>query len=105
MKERPIIMSGNHPKLILDGIKTQTRRLAKLHKFNENPNEWRIRTGVNCWFADSIELNKYHIPAQQIYIKCPHGQVGDRLWVKETWATESRYNNLLPPEGPDTAKI
>lgn len=27
MKETGIIMSGNHPKLILDGIKTQTRRV------------------------------------------------------------------------------
>ncbi len=29
MKETGIIMSGNHPKLILDGLKTQTRRVIK----------------------------------------------------------------------------
>ena len=29
MKQTGIIMSGNHPKLILDGIKTQTRRVIK----------------------------------------------------------------------------
>ena len=29
MKETPIIFSGNHPKLILDGTKTMTRRVMK----------------------------------------------------------------------------
>ena len=28
MKETPIIMSGNHPRLIMDGLKTQTRRVV-----------------------------------------------------------------------------
>jgi len=37
MKEKPIIMSGNHPKLILDGIKTQTRRTYGLSLVNDPP--------------------------------------------------------------------
>ncbi len=60
MKEYPIIMSGNHPKLILDGIKTQTRRVIK-----PQPKV------TLSWKTDGI-------------IKFPYGQVGDRLWVRET---------------------
>ena len=85
MKETGIIMSGDHPTKILAGTKTMTRRLTKLHEYNKEPDKWNIRPGVNCQFADSIERNKYNLPSQQIYIKCPYGLVGDRLWVRETW--------------------
>ena len=93
MKETPIIMSGNHPRLILDLLKTQTRRVIKpqpeLSAFDFAPYLWK---GTNY---DHLMLES----------KCPYSQVGDRLWVKETWATENRYNNLKPSELPQTAKI
>lgn len=54
MKERPIIFNGEMVRAILDGRKTQTRRIAK---------------------AD----NSNHL------LGCPFGQVGDRLWVRETF--------------------
>ncbi len=65
MKETPIIMSGNHPKLILDGIKTQTRRVIKKDIVTKNAIASIIRGG---------ELG---------FTNCPYGQVGDRLWVRE----------------------
>ena len=99
MKETGIIMSGDHPVKCIDGAKTKTRRTWGLNKYNKNPNLWRIRLGVNCWFADSVELNKYNLPSQQIYLKCPYGGVGDKLWVKETWAIGAflyeRYAEIL----------
>ena len=85
MTERPIIFSTPMVKAALAGTKTQTRRLTKLHEYNKEPDKWNIRPGVNCQFADSIERNKYNLPSQQIYIKCPYGLVGDSLWVRETW--------------------
>ena len=57
MKERPIIFSGEMVRAILDGRKTQTRRVIK-------PQPLR----------DYAELRS----------RCPHGVPGDRLWVRET---------------------
>lgn len=83
VKERPILFSGPMVRAILDGSKTQTRRVVKpqpkhprVHKF-ENP-----LTGELVW--------GYLVPTDSIVTKidgftCPFGNVGDRLWVRETW--------------------
>jgi hypothetical protein len=84
MKETGIIMSGNHPRLILDGIKTQTRRVIKLKPpVSEFGREWSTpftNDGVTWIFTAGFGM-----ALRQLKVKCPYGQVGDRLWVKETW--------------------
>ena len=70
MKERPIIFSGEMVRAILDGRKTQTRRVIK-------PQPDHIHT-----FQKGILLPQ--IGDKEI--RCPYGQPGDRLWVRETWA-------------------
>jgi hypothetical protein len=75
MKERPILFSGGMVRAILDGSKTQTRRIAK--EFNEMPN------------LDGI-LKRF--PNQE---GCPYGAPGDRLWVRETWAVQHEYDAFL----------
>lgn len=73
MKERPILFSGPMVRAILDGRKTQTRRpVASLrHPYGHllGPQ------GVAKEFIAKTEA-----------IRCPIGQPGDRLWVRETWA-------------------
>lgn len=64
MKERPILFSGAMVRAILDGSKTQTRRVCKLD----------VRGGMPQPELDSLLRC------------CPYGQPGDRLWVRETWA-------------------
>ena len=80
MKETGIMMSGDHPVKVLKGVKTQTRRTAGLQKINENPDDW-YASGFNTfqWYF----CNKSS--GQVVSIKCPYGQVGDRLWVRETF--------------------
>ncbi len=92
MKETPIIMSGNHPKLVLDGIKTVTRRTAGLNELNKEPARWEyMRTNNDGNFLFWVLGNDPELDEEKRYrlVKCPYGQVGDRLWVREahTWVT------------------
>ena len=67
MKERPIIFSTEMVRAILEERKTQTRRVIKPQP--EGMDEFYFRDFRRDFGGR----------------KCPHGQVGDRLWVKETW--------------------
>jgi hypothetical protein len=65
---------------ILDGRKTQTRRVVK-----PQPQVSEQGNLMGDWLAkplDGMLLPKL----QDITIHCPYGQPGDRLWVRETWA-------------------
>lgn len=81
MAEKPIIFSGEMVRAILDGRKTQTRRIV-------NPpimNVWG--QGVpNCQpshYCVYARIASYGEP--DTWIKCPYGKPGDLLWVRETW--------------------
>jgi hypothetical protein len=80
MKERPILFSAPMVRALLEGRKTQTRRIAKNRKHPD----------FGCDMAPS-EL----IKEQQHVIEraCPYGQPGDRLWVKETWRVGKPHDN------------
>lgn len=73
MKERPILFSGPMVRAILNGTKTQTRRVVKLKGGTAGLDTMCPRSENE--FVDIVfrELEK----------KCPYGQPGDRLWVKE----------------------
>ena len=67
-KERPILFSGEMVRAILDGKKTQTRRVAK---------------GVALEWLDDAGFDPEFVAKDNDL--CPYGKVGDRLWVRETW--------------------
>lgn len=85
MKETGIIMSGNHPRLTLDGLKTMTRRTWGLEKINENPNAW---FGVPTNIEGAL-WRFYNYNGTNLIVKCPYGGIGDLLWMRETWRIES----------------
>jgi hypothetical protein len=75
VKERPILFSGSMVRDILDGRKSQTRRVVK-----PQPKNRPVRAYDKVWYdADCI------LPG--VPMKCPYGQPGERLWVRETFAT------------------
>lgn len=71
-KERPIIFNDEMVRAILDGRKTQTRRIVKLPVIDKD---------IGCELSGS-ELAGSQRDALR---HCPHGQPGDRLWVREAW--------------------
>ena len=75
MKERPILFSGEMVRAILDGRKTQTRRVI-----NPQP----IADGLYYEYKD-IPWLKTGDPFPFIGHLCPYGTTNDLLWVRETW--------------------
>jgi hypothetical protein len=79
VKERQILFSAPMVRAILDGSKTQTRRAVKPQPL---------------WIAEpSIPFKTPDADPKGI-IRCPHGQPGDRLWVRETFFDATKLNEL-----------
>lgn len=98
-KEKPILFSGEMVRAILDGRKTQTRRVIK-----PRPDEgWHPEVGI--YNPTRVDRNGEEYPGAEVYGAsdenegqiCPFGQPGHRLWVREScWA----YSGLEPfPSG------
>ncbi len=87
MKEHPILFNSEMVRAILDGRKTQTRKIVKinpLHHFNQ--------TGCKVYIEDA----RGRVHGEISGLKCPYGVPGDRLWVRETWATFKFLDNKKP---------
>lgn len=82
MKEWPILFSAPMVRAILDGSKTQTRRVAK-------------RTAAGH-VKETGGHRRWHIADFDAYLACPYGQPGDRLWVRETWAAPHSEDGRPP---------
>lgn len=80
MKERPILFQGAMVRALLDGSKTQTRRLCK------QMNMW---VNQECREVRNIDGSMLHFlkwaatPMEELH--CPYGKPGDRLWVRESF--------------------
>lgn len=89
MKERPIIFNTTMVKAIIDGRKTQTRRLVKPQpKFfkGEAGGHWWRCTHVHSMVRVEDELlNPGEYYKGFIDEVNPFGKKGDRLWVRETF--------------------
>jgi hypothetical protein len=100
MKERPIIFSGPMVRAILDGRKTQTRRVVK-QAFGQCGDgmgpvarvcEPCTESGFRAVYTDDMDpgWKPLRLPGRHGF-PCPYGVPGDRLWVRETWAPGWTY--------------
>lgn len=106
MKETPIIFSTDMVRAILDGRKTQTRRILKPQPdYGLEPFESYASIEVGCYHPVVIDKNGEQQPGDEIFgaytddgkwgWKCPYGQVGDLLWARETWYSTPNTKELL----------
>lgn len=79
IKERPILFSSPMICSILDGRKTQTRRIIK--GIGVVPGIGEVLKGSD----DAAEWPDY----------CPFGKVGDQLWVRETWGDCTKGSDIM----------
>jgi hypothetical protein len=84
MTERGMLFTAPMVRALLDGSKTQTRRVVK-----DLP-PWPITeivpsaSGCGRWLPNGPAPSGRGM-ASAYWRPCPYGQPGDRLWVRETW--------------------
>ncbi|MES2464465.1 MAG: hypothetical protein V4671_28220 [Armatimonadota bacterium] len=98
MTERPIIFSAPMVKAILEGRKSQTRRVLKFTKKQEAENK-KAGFVPGCFHEDGggnwIAWERQNVPGLAELTKraypnadgfpCPYGKAGDHLWVRENF--------------------
>ena len=83
MKTKPILFSSPMVRAILNGTKTQTRRA------------WKEQVPIGVRVAASVNGKS----------NCSFGDVGDRLWVRETFALEHQVETDQKPPHNDRRPI
>lgn len=99
MRERPILFAGPMVRAILNGEKTVTRRVMK-----PQPKVTEAYLREHEAWVEGLTLSDHVNNAWQsgfIDVACPYGEPGDRLWVRETFATLSagQYEPVKPAYG------
>lgn len=87
VREWPILFSGEMVRAILDGRKTQTRRVVRPQPWAgplpggkyEASGPWVGHDGIWRFMRGVVSRREDDIG------RCPYGQPGDWLWVRETW--------------------
>lgn len=83
---------------LLDGRKTQTRRIFKGIEQTEN-GHWHIRNaGGGVFGVSEADVGKEAVDYLPI-------QVGDRLWVREEWSGDFAWHSIKPSERPPSERL
>lgn len=99
--ERPILFSGPMVRALLDGRKTQTRRVVKPQPDKDCKSYCRIHDEPGMW-ADCYGSDETPM-GEDTFIRCPYGWPGQRLWVRETvcllgvdhWFDDSKRKDFM----------
>lgn len=97
MKERPILFNGAMVRALLSGTKTQTRRVLKQAtgpSLSVGMDDNTLGVAELSWLWGDGPGHDVHETIKRV--PCPHGQPGDRLWVRETFGHFERNDNFTP---------
>ncbi|MBN9356181.1 MAG: hypothetical protein J0I15_07020 [Herbaspirillum huttiense] len=89
MKEGPLLMNGAMVRATLAGDKTNTRReVTTLGSFGLITGFDRSDTPGYDWHFRDSAMRWHDLRHTELLNACPYGQVGDRLYVRETCKAE-----------------
>ena len=93
MKERPLILKDYAVRAVLAGLKTQDRRIV-------NPQPDKYHDGEPYWFVGGYRAWKFRDCDDILRrggndLKCPYGELGDRLWLKEAWRSWDERQKIV----------
>lgn len=77
-RERPILFSGPMVRALLDGRKTQTRRVVKPQPVKDGHFWTLFGAGWSGTYCPAV-------PGHSLAVRGPYGGPGDRLWVREAF--------------------
>lgn len=107
MTERGMIFNADMVRAILNGRKTQTRRIMNVQPESNQFGLLHITSSTK-----RSDIGKYHWAESNAtgnhvrskLFSCPFGAVGDRIWVRETWGVVSHEldeDGRIQPWTPD----
>jgi hypothetical protein len=102
--ERPILFKGEMIRAILEGRKTMTRRVIKPQpKLIEPSGRWYWEKALDVHGSPLVDASRRW---WEYYGTSPLGSCGDRLWVKEAWATQHNLDWIRPGDiEPEKARV
>jgi hypothetical protein len=79
MKERPILFNAEMVRAILEGKKTQTRRIFKTPSWSDADYSAELYPNLNGFYMPDAATGLLRV------VQCPLGLPGDLLWVRESF--------------------
>lgn len=95
MADRPILFSAPMVRALLDGRKTQTRRLLEPNSHIMSAH--RVECIGGKWYACEFADRRWPL-------RLPYA-VGDRLWVREAWRFQLEYDDLKGSDLPQMRSL
>ena len=92
MKERPILFSGPMVRAILEGRKTQTRRIVQPQPelIPDISLAGKLTGSYSYWWYGSAAQTMIGVSMMPQF--CPYGNRGEKLWVRETFCEFADYH-------------